>query len=370
MPLKSARKAARAVLHAVEAEARDPQAERLAIRHQEREERRLRSETRRRAAEERGRRSLTLGALCRQYIRHRQTMPSGRHGRTARKQTVLLWESMLRLHLDEPLGGRSVESITTGDFVRVLEAAVMRGGPTMGPRVRDFLSSVWHWGEKRHELLGLRMPPVEWPALREIGHVQAERERALTPREIWLFWRATADEGVLGEALRFMLLTASRVREALHLPWSELDLPAKVWRLPAARNKSGRDRVIPLSPEALVLLRRVQGQTGSERVFAGTRIEEAMERVRERMGGESWQARDLRRTSATVCARLGADPFVVGLILGHARPDARAADVTRIYLRHDYEERVRGALERLGQWVHELVHGKEPGAVVVLEVRQ
>jgi len=58
------------------------------------------------------------------------------------------------------------------------------------------------------------------------------------------------------------------------------------------------------------------------------------------------------------------------LILGHARPDARAADVTRIYLRHDYEERVRGALERLGQWVHELVHGKEPGAVVVLEVRQ
>ncbi len=55
------------------------------------------------------------------------------------------------------------------------------------------------------------------------------------------------------------------------------------------------------------------------------------------MAGEPWQPRDLRRTAATLCARLGADPFVVALVLGHAHADVRMPSVTRTYLRWGYQ---------------------------------
>ena len=69
--------------------------------------------------------------------------------------------------------------------------------------------------------------------------------------------------------------------------------------------------------------------------------------------------------AATLCARLGADPFVVALILGRARPDERMPAVTGAYLRWDYEDKVREVLHRLGAWVEETAgRATEPGDVV------
>jgi integrase len=134
--------------------------------------------------------------------------------------------------------------------------------------------------------------------------------------------------------------------------------------LPARRNKSGRDRLVPLSAAAIALLRRVQGKGNGDRVFR-TPKPGVMERLRSATGGAEWQPRDLRRTAATLCARLGADPFVVALVLGHARPDDRMPAVTATYLRWDYEDRTREALERLGTWVSNTVSAdKEPGDVL------
>ena len=78
-----------------------------------------------------------------------------------------------------------------------------------------------------------------------------------------------------------------------------------------------------------------------------------------------WQPRDLRRTAATIVARLGADPFVVALVLGHSTTDARVPGVADVYLRWKYDDRVREALDRLGVWVEETVNADgAPGAVV------
>jgi integrase len=235
----------------------------------------------------------------------------------------------------------------------------------MGPRVREFLSAAWRWMETRTRLLGVTLPPEsplrELP--RDIGDATVERERVLSPAEVWRLWRATEGD-LAGLALRFMLLTATRVKEATELPLAELDLAAKVWRLPAARNKGGRDRAIPLSPQAAAVVNRAQSIEGGERVFGRVRIGEHMARIRGAMGGEPWQPRDLRRTAATLCARLGADPFVVALVLGHASADGRMPAVTRTYLRWSYEDKVRGALDRLGEWVEETVAAAEaPGGV-------
>lgn len=371
MPLKKAREAARAALVAVDREGRDPYAEKLAKREEERAERARRIEGRRRAALERTRRAVTFGKLCAEYVEYRRTTPSGRFKRPARPNTLATWDSMLRLHILPVVGDVPPEDLTSEDFLRVLEGAVKRGGSSMGPRVRELLSAVWRWIEQRPRLLGVKLPP-ESPLRelsRDIGAAKFERDRVLSPSEIWRFWRATGKEGLEGEALRLMLLTACRVKEVLALPWSEVDLAAKAWKLPAARSKGGRDRVIPLSNAAVDLLERVS-EPGTEDLVFGTdlRLAQTMKQVRAAMGGDSWQPRDLRRTAATLCARLGADPFVVALVLGHTKSDARMPGVTAVYLRWDYEEKVRDILGRVGEWVVSTVSSpSEPGDLLPFE---
>jgi integrase len=111
---------------------------------------------------------------------------------------------------------------------------------------------------------------------------------------------------------------------------------------------------------------------GGQGVFGEPdRLHEAMTHIRAAMGGKPWQPRDLRRTAATLCARLGADPFVVAIMLGHATPDPRVPDVTATYNRWSYPDQVRDALDRLGAWVDETVmRATEPGDVVSIRARR
>jgi integrase len=184
---------------------------------------------------------------------------------------------------------------------------------------------------------------------------------------VWKLWRATEDAGLAGLALRFMFLTACRVKEATCLPWSEIDFKAKVWTLPASRNKSARERSIPLSKQALAVLRKADSVGAF--AFGRVQLHEPLKAIRKAMGVSDWEPRDIRRTAGTTCARLGLDPFVVSLVLGHARADERMPEVTKTYLRHRYEEQVRKALDSLGQWVEDTVNSeKEPGPGEVISI--
>ena len=55
-------------------------------------------------------------------------------------------------------------------------------------------------------------------------------------------------------ALRFTILTAARTSETTGATWAEFDLGAKLWTIPAARMKAGREHVVPLSDAALAIL--------------------------------------------------------------------------------------------------------------------
>jgi integrase len=55
-------------------------------------------------------------------------------------------------------------------------------------------------------------------------------------------------------ALEFTILTAARSGEVYGARWSEIDLEAKVWTVPASRMKAGRTHRVPLTLEALRIL--------------------------------------------------------------------------------------------------------------------
>jgi len=55
-------------------------------------------------------------------------------------------------------------------------------------------------------------------------------------------------------ALEFAILTAARSGEVYGARWSEIDLEARVWTVPAGRMKAGREHRVPLSERALAIL--------------------------------------------------------------------------------------------------------------------
>jgi integrase len=74
-------------------------------------------------------------------------------------------------------------------------------------------------------------------------------------------------------ALRFLILTAARAGEVLGAQWPEIDWMESTWTVPAARAKTGRDHIVPLSTGALAALREVEPLRGvsGDFIFPGRR---------------------------------------------------------------------------------------------------
>lgn len=74
-------------------------------------------------------------------------------------------------------------------------------------------------------------------------------------------------------ALEALILTAARSGEIRGARWSEVDLEAGTWTVPAERMKAGKKHVVPLSPAALDAFRRAAALRveSSDLVFHGTK---------------------------------------------------------------------------------------------------
>jgi integrase len=77
--------------------------------------------------------------------------------------------------------------------------------------------------------------------------------------------------GMAALALEFLILTATRTGEILGAKWSELDIPGKLWTIPAHRMKAGVEHRVALSAHALDVLQRATelSDRKSDYVFPG-----------------------------------------------------------------------------------------------------
>jgi len=113
--------------------------------------------------------------------------------------------------------------------------------------------------------------PALWSTQRHFlsnATVEVEHHAALPYAELPAFLVETTDP-----LLRFIILTASRRGEVIGdetgkspMQWSEVDLEARTWTVPAERMKGGKPHVVPLSDTAIALLGEPR-EIG--RVFAG-----------------------------------------------------------------------------------------------------
>ena len=73
------------------------------------------------------------------------------------------------------------------------------------------------------------------------------------------------------KALLLTILCATRTSETLNATWTEFDLDAATWTIPADRMKAGKEHRVPLSDAAVALLRGVHRMEGNPHVFPGAR---------------------------------------------------------------------------------------------------
>ncbi len=72
-------------------------------------------------------------------------------------------------------------------------------------------------------------------------------------------------------ALQFAAMTAARSGEIRGMIWAEVDLEKALWTIPAGRMKAGREHRVPLTREAVALLRDLPRMEGSPYVFFAPR---------------------------------------------------------------------------------------------------
>ncbi|MGE3991159.1 tyrosine-type recombinase/integrase [Pseudorhodoplanes sp.] len=76
-------------------------------------------------------------------------------------------------------------------------------------------------------------------------------------------------DGTAARALEFLILTAARTAEVIGATWNEIDLDKALWVIPGSRMKMGEDHRVPLSKNALGILRSLPKERGNPHVFIG-----------------------------------------------------------------------------------------------------
>lgn len=267
------------------------------------------------------------------------------------------------------LGGALANTVRRGQVVAVLERIVERGSARQAGCVLADLRQMFRWAVQA----GLvETDPTATLRKADFGGAPQARRRRLTDEEVGELaskMRGARLARHVRHAIWLMLATGARIGEIAHARWTDIDLQARTWTIPAEFSHSGRAHVVPLSDFAL----RHLSPTGEVRrsdtwVFPGRYASEALspkalgKQIRDRqrgshirgrasgtttllLAGGAWTPLDLRRTAAALLAELGTRPDVIGACLDHAvRGEAQ-----RAYHRLPTLDERREALQRLGE---------------------
>lgn len=183
------------------------------------------------------------------------------------------WTSTLETYAFPSLGSKQVGSIAAGDIITAI-SEVWTAKPETGRRVRQRICTVLDYAHAR----GWRTteaPTRSLAAGKGLPKQSGGKHHPAMPyAEVSAFLtRLRASGGVWGRlALEFTILTAARSQEVRLATWNEFDLENGLWTVPAEHMKMKREHIVPLSSEALAVLRSASAVrlTTTDLVFPGS----------------------------------------------------------------------------------------------------
>jgi integrase len=200
---------------------------------------------------------ITFAEVARAYIAVKQ--PGWRAKSTSDEMRLLL-ETHAR-----SLAAKTISTITANDIELAVKdlwsRAPVQGGRTLSAIRRVFDYAIAHGHCTTN--------PAEWRLMKHRFPKRngSKHHTAMDYTKVPEFVRRLREEQRQNEALspwviEFLLLTAARSNEVTGMRWAEVDFEARVWVMPAARTKSGREHRVPLCDRAMELLRHQREATG------------------------------------------------------------------------------------------------------------
>jgi integrase len=256
-------------------------------------------------------------------------------------------ERVLRRHL-APVLKRKMEDVTKTDIIDIVRQ--LHRTPSAANHFFTVARVFFRWAH-RHDYL------VENPmAVLAMPHRLQSRSRTLSDDELKRIWHAA--DGTFGTIVRLLILTGQRRGEIAALETSWLDLEKKTLNIPANIAKNGRGHALPLGSLALSFLEPYLTATslcfparGTTTPFNGwSKSKAALDKA---SGVTDWTLHDLRRTHATIHARIGTPLPVIERMLNHV--SGTFSGVVGIYQRHDFLPEMRAAVETYEQNIRRLV---------------
>jgi integrase len=170
------------------------------------------------------------------------------------------------------LGARSIKELRAPEILGVLRIVEARGRYETAHRLRSTIGSVF-----RYAIATARADGDPTVALKGalINAPVKSRAAVTDPKAFSALLRAIdAFDGqpTTLAALKLMTLLFPRPGEMRLAEWPEFDFKAKVWTIPAARTKMRRSHRVPLSTQAVAILKELQVITGRGKLlFPGVR---------------------------------------------------------------------------------------------------
>ena len=269
-------------------------------------------------------------------------------------------------YLAPPLRKQSVATLTTKQAAETL-LAVAAKAPALAVKARGYLSSViafaiLHGLRDDGRLLAMRgvLPRVDK------GHIAA----ATDPATICKVARAVEayPTAVTRAALKVAMLTAQRPGNVAAMEWSEVNLDAAEWHIPAAKMKKGHNHIVPLSKQAVATIREMLPFTaGKLHVFPPLARQknahlhrDSLSKALREMGFQDKHAtqgfRGMFRTVAR--ERMGIAADVLEAQLAHAK----RGDVAKAYDRTQFLTEREAAMQEWANYIDALKN--EEGTVV------
>lgn len=276
------------------------------------------------------------------------------------------WSTTLAAYAFPVIGALDVRDIQLPHIVSILEPIWATKTETAS-RVRSRLEAVLNWAKTNGYREGEN--PARWRGhldniLAKPSKVSKVKSHPAVPIDQCPAFYASLQQakGMAALALRFAMLTAARSGEVRAATWSEFDLEAGMWVIPAAKMKAERDHRVPLPKAALDLLKEAPQIAGSDLVFTAPRggqmSDMTLTAVMRRMGLK-YVPHGLRSSFKDWASERTSFPNdMTELALAHVIP----SEAERAYRRGDQVEKRR---ELMNTWAKFLETPVQVGGTVV-----
>ncbi len=281
------------------------------------------------------------------------------------------WASSLAAYAFPVIGAKRVDQIASADVMAVL-LPIWSSKRVTASRVRQRISAVMRWavaqGYRGDDPAGAAV----LQALPKAVGTARRHHRALAYRDVGdAVRRVRASQAWLGTklAFEFAVLTAARSGEVRGARWSEVDLPAATWTIPASRMKAQAEHRVPLSGRCLEILAEARRlpelvasvPAGGDLVFPSIKGKQTSDatisKLLRELGVDAVPHGFRSSFRDWAAERTNSPHAVMEAALAHVvRNQAEAA-----YARSDLFERRRTLMERWAAYVH-----AAPGEVVAI----